>query len=97
MVHFFFIDYANSGHYYRIGIECEERVVAEEYLRQYSNDVRYHQSNEKGKRDKGKRRIPIGTIRHISYTQDKCTTSNYSRCRNAPIDSRHRGELHEAH
>ena len=88
-VHFFFVDMNDSGFMYRIGVECEEKIVAERYLQEYSNDVRYHKSKEKGNRDKGNKKIPIGTIRYCKYIGDKISTFlTKSRFVNAKADSR---------
>ena len=89
-IHFFFLDYGDAGHVYRIGIECQEKVVAERYLQEHSKDVRYHKSNEPGRKDTGNRKVPIGTIRYCKYVGDKLSTFYVQeRVKRTPADPRH--------
>lgn len=89
-VHYFFVDFNDEGNVYRVGIECEKKIVAERYLQQYSKDVRYHKSDEIGKRDIGNRKVSIGTIRYCKYIGDKLSTFYVrERVKRTPPDSRH--------
>lgn len=90
MVHYFLCDYGNSGNYYCIGIICDSKVVAGEYLRQYSKDVRYHESGAiKNKKITTIRRIPIGTICYCKFICDKYQTSSKNYYSHLAPDQRH--------
>lgn len=91
MIHYFIVDYGDSGNYYYIGIICDSKVVAEGYLQQYSKDVRYHESVEiKKKKITTIRRIPIGTICYCKFICDKCSTFSKSYYDYVLPDSRHK-------
>lgn len=87
MLHIFICDFNNEGHMYRVTVEGEREEILS-FLQQYSNDVRYVKSKDKGKKDKGIRRIPCGIITGCTYYYDKINT--FKRVpKNLPVDERH--------
>lgn len=84
------MDFNDAGHYYRIGVDtAESKEVVEAYLQRFSQDVRYHKSQEKRTRkDKGNRKTSVGVICYCKYCYDKINTFNKSTS-TIQADSRH--------
>lgn len=79
----------SSGEVFTIGIETEEaRDVVERYLHQFSNDVRYCKTSErKHRKEKGKRKTPVGVICSCVHRLDKINTFSLMRLKG--FDIRH--------
>lgn len=57
------VDYNDSGDFYRLTVETENPLRMFREFLGISHDVRYIESkSEKGKRDKGVRRMPDGSV-----------------------------------
>ena len=89
VVYYFIFDCGDTGEYFRMGIACENRLVAEGYLQEYSNDVRFHECKEDDFLKKGKE-IAIGHIVDCCYVGDKCCVGSSELLRSLPPDSRHK-------
>ncbi len=88
-IHYFLINYRNSGRYGRIAIEGKKEEI-EVYLCKCSNDVRYIKSGETIKRhEKGKRKLECGIIRGFFFVVDMINSLNTKRLIFA-ADKRHR-------
>lgn len=56
------MDFNDTGDFYRLTIETEDKQVLFKYLCQFSNDVRYiEDKEERGKKDVGTRVLPDGS------------------------------------
>ena len=94
-VHYFQIDYGNihgdnpigrSLEYYTMIIEGD-RAKIEDYLKQYSADVRYNTSKDKSRNDNGNRVLAEGiVVRNCMWNYDMCRQGT---CNQLPVDSRH--------
>lgn len=62
MVHSFYFDYNNEGHYMWIAIESHDVDCCRRYLEQYSRDVRYHKTKHRTKEQRGCRKLPCGLV-----------------------------------
>ncbi|GEM_PF-1832990 len=88
-IHYFLINYRNSGRYGRIAVEGEKEEI-EVYLCKCSNDVRYIKSGEAIKRhEKGKRKLDCGVIRGFFFVVDMISSLSTKRL-NYAADKRHR-------
>lgn len=47
MVHYFVVDYGNTGDFYNVGVLGENKDLIEEYLKTQSRNVRYLKSCER--------------------------------------------------
>lgn len=50
MVHYFVVDYGNTGDFYNVGVLGENKDLIEEYLKTQSRNVRYLKSCERKKK-----------------------------------------------
>lgn len=90
MIHYFLVDYANIGAYYRFGIMTDDKEGAMVYLQQFSNDVRYLREREDPSlHDRGTKKIPCGVIVSCKFMYDKIDTMSGRRSI-APPDNRHK-------
>lgn len=56
------MDFNDTGDFYRLTIETEDKQALFKYLCQFSNDVRYiEDKEERGKKDVGTRVLPDGS------------------------------------
>lgn len=65
MVHYFVVDYANSGDFYNFGVLGEDKELIEQYLKTQSRNVRYLKSCERKK--KTGKNIGVGIIVSCRY------------------------------
>lgn len=84
------MDFNDKGYYYCIGVDsAENKEVVEEYLQRFSQDVRYHKSQEeRTRKDKGNRKTPVGVICYCKYCYNKTNTFTKSKS-TIQADSRH--------
>ena len=52
MVHYFVVDYGNTGDFYNVGVLGENKDLIEEYLKTQSRNVRYLKSCERKKENR---------------------------------------------
>lgn len=74
MVHYFVVDYGNTGDFYNVGVLGENKDLIEEYLKTQSRNVRYLKSCERKK--KTGKDIGVGIIVSCRYLSrcPKCLT-----------------------
>ena len=65
MVHYFVVDYGNTGDFYNVGVLGENKDLIEEYLKTQSRNVRYLKSCERKK--KTGKDIGVGIIVSCRY------------------------------
>lgn len=65
MVHYFVVDYANSGDFYNIGVLGDDKDAIKKYLMTESRNVRYLKSCERKK--KTGKNIGVGIIISCRY------------------------------
>lgn len=65
MVHYFVVDFGNSGDFYNIGVLGDDKHKIEEYLKEQSQNVRYLKSCERKK--KTGKNIGVGIIVSCRY------------------------------
>lgn len=65
MVHYFVVDYGNTGDFYNVGVLGESKDLIEEYLKTQSRNVRYLKSCERKK--KTGKDIGVGIIVSCRY------------------------------
>lgn len=66
MVHYFVIDYGNTGEFYTVAVEGQNRNDIELYLQGQSRNVRYLKQAERTKYKKGKD-IGVGNIVYCKH------------------------------
>ena len=67
MVHYFVIDYANTGDFYIVGVKGKDVDAIEAYLQSQSRDVRYLKSAERTKYKEGKE-TEVGKFVYCKFT-----------------------------
>lgn len=69
MVHFFVIDYGDTGEFYNVGIDGGTKEEVEKYLQQYSRNVRHLKSIDGERKYKNYKDIGFAKIFHCKYMQ----------------------------
>ena len=91
MIHYFLVDYRNSGDYYRFAVESSNKNLVEQFLMSVSSDVRFLKSKSKKNRNEtGSRKIPGGIIVACNFYKDKVTKFGKDKKSCAKPDSRHK-------